>query len=375
MPLYGDRVTTASLATRLVVDAVGVRVGVDLAALAPGDPARIAHAWAGARATEGATADITVAPVVGDRDGQTLSDLSTAVTLAAIGRRRGRLWMLHAAGLAAPDGGVVVLVGRSGAGKTTVTRALATAWGYVSDETVGIEDDGRVHPYRKPLSVITEGHGFKVQHSPADLGLLPLPETPLRARRFILLDRDLAHRHPRLVPVPLADALVALAPQSSALASMPHPLRTITHLIARTGGVLRAEYAEAEDLGPLIAEVMREETPTVGAPTATPPAALPTRPAPPAVADAARRYTRGAVVDRCDVPGDQLAVLTADVDGQGTLRVLGGAASALWFAADGATREELLRAVTDDDGAADAADALDGILDELVDAGLLSVSG
>ena len=53
-----------------------------------------------------------------------LSGLSQQVTLAAIEAARGRAWMLHAAGIATPDGQVVVLVGPSGRGKTTASRAL-----------------------------------------------------------------------------------------------------------------------------------------------------------------------------------------------------------------------------------------------------------
>ncbi|MFX6027812.1 hypothetical protein ABTE84_20905, partial [Acinetobacter baumannii] len=74
--------------------------------------------------------------------------------------------MLHAAGVAGSDGAVVVLVGPSGAGKTTAIRHLAARAGYVSDETIALNATGAVLPYRKPLSVITDGVAHKVQHSP-----------------------------------------------------------------------------------------------------------------------------------------------------------------------------------------------------------------
>ncbi|MBT8495970.1 MAG: hypothetical protein KJO07_23195, partial [Deltaproteobacteria bacterium] len=51
---------------------------------------------------------------------------------------------LHAAAVAV-DGGALVLVGPSGAGKTTITRALIDGGGvYLSDECVSIDDDGVV---------------------------------------------------------------------------------------------------------------------------------------------------------------------------------------------------------------------------------------
>lgn len=360
----------SSPSSPLVVDAVGVRVGIDLAGLSSVDRDVVARAWADAR-VDGSTAEATVSPVSSDREGQTLSDLSSTVTQAAIQARRGELWMLHAAGLAAPDGGVVVLAGPSGAGKTTATRLLATSWGYVSDETIGLESDGRVHSYRKPLSVITEGHGFKVQHAPGDLGLLPLPSAPLRLRRVVLLDRAAAHTGARLVPVPMSEALVLLAPHSSALTSLPAPLRMMRELLARTGGLVRAEYAEAADLPALVGDAMHGHRDAAVEPVALDLNASVSNPAPP---EGTPRYRRGPVVDTCPLPDDRLAVLTAEADGRGVLRILAGAAPALWRAANEATRDDLLRAVTGGETDEDAERHLDAILSQLVEARLLEIT-
>jgi hypothetical protein len=61
---------------------------------------------------------------------------------------------LHAAGLCLGDT-TVLLVGPSGAGKSTLTAYLvATGWAYLSDEMIGLEDDGTaIVAYRRPPSL------------------------------------------------------------------------------------------------------------------------------------------------------------------------------------------------------------------------------
>lgn len=357
----------------LVVDAIGVRVGIDLSALTTVDRDTVARAWRDATVDPTTPPDVVVAPTSSDREGQTLSDLSSTVTHAAIRARRGDLWMLHAAGLAAADGGVVVLVGRSGAGKTTATRVLARSWGYVSDETVGIEPGGRVHAYRKPLSVITAGKSYKVQHAPTELGLLPLPPAPLRVRRVILLDRADGRGAAHVAPVSVTEALVQLAPHSSALASMRGPLRAMTDVLSRTGGLLRAVYAEADELTALIDDVMSSD-PDVVTDSVDPLEDAPAR-ARSTMTLGVPRYRRSPVADAHPLPGGRLAVLTAEADGRGALRVLAGAAPLLWRAAADVSRDDLLHAATDGHPDEEAERAVDGILAQLVASGLLIVSG
>ena len=353
------------------MDAVGVRIGIDIGALSMARRDAVVTAWSDARLPRPSSAHATVRAAATGDECQSLSDLSSAVTHAAIAARRGHIWMLHAAGLAAPDGGVVILVGRSGAGKTTAMSALARSYGYVSDETIGIERDGLVHPYRKPLSVITPGERFKLQHPPRRLGLLPLPHARLHVRRIILLDRNADETHARLSDIPLADALSALAEQSSGLASMAAPLQTMSALIRQTGGVLRATYAEAPSLGPLLDEVIATRPPEASDP---PSRRLMTSanvllPAPDAEGVRYRRHRD--VVDWCSLPDQQIAVLTSEIDGRGTLRVLGPLASALWLASDGAPRDRLLDRLPSRHAEADR--AADFTLSQLVDAGLLTI--
>lgn len=84
----------------------------------------------------------------------TLTGLMGEINHAALAGGEGNL-LLHAAAVARPDGGCLVLCGASGSGKSTLTAALvAGGLGYVTDETVCLDPVSlRVTPYRKPLSL------------------------------------------------------------------------------------------------------------------------------------------------------------------------------------------------------------------------------
>ncbi|WP_407709949.1 hypothetical protein ACJJV6_03335 [Arthrobacter nitrophenolicus] len=191
--------------------------------------------------------------------------LTTRLTLAAILANAGELTMLHACGLADPlTGAVVALVARSGTGKTTAASVLAKSYGYVTDETVAIAHDGSVVPYPKPLSVKHSDSPYKRQAGPDELGLLPVTAMPF-IQSIVLLDRVQggATMAPELKKVPLADAVLALLPETSSQAEIGAPLQSLCHLIDDVGGVWQVTYAEAEDLPgtlePLFGEQPRTE--------------------------------------------------------------------------------------------------------------------
>lgn len=50
-------------------------------------------------------------------------------------------------------GASLVYVAPGSTGKTTLSQLLGQRFGYLTDETVGIADDGTIFPYPKPLSV------------------------------------------------------------------------------------------------------------------------------------------------------------------------------------------------------------------------------
>lgn len=237
------------MAELVTVRALGVTVGIDVDA----ERAReVRSAWARALAEDEPQ---VVVPAPEAYPGA-LSQLSVEVTRAAIDHQAGRLWMLHAAGLADPaTGRTVALVGPTGAGKSTAVRTHGARFGYVTDETVGVTEGGRVLPYPKPVSVIEGGRYPKRQVPPDELGLLPAP-ADLRLAAVVVLDRD-GTSAPEAEDVRRAAALPLLAEHTSHLARFARPLR---HLAALLEGVAvrRVRYAESADLGDLLAELVGE---------------------------------------------------------------------------------------------------------------------
>jgi hypothetical protein len=171
------------------------------------------------------------------------------VTRALIAAQAGRLLMVHAGAVSHPvTGASLVYVAPGGTGKTTLSRRLGQSFGYLTDETVGMDADGRILPYPKPLSVRRESQpGVKDELSPDALGLLAAPPTPV-ASRVVLLARDADATTAEVEEVPFMDAVFALTEQSSSLSALPRPLHRMAELVDRAGPVLRLRYAEAADL-------------------------------------------------------------------------------------------------------------------------------
>ncbi|MDE8585936.1 hypothetical protein [Arthrobacter sp. NQ4] len=177
-------------------------------------------------------------------------NLTSRLTVAAILAHAGELTMLHACGVADPStGAVVALVAKSGTGKTTAASVLARSYGYVTDETVAIKWDGSVVPYPKPLSVKQGAGVSKRQVGPDEFGLQPAPALPF-IQSIVLLNRVQGNpaTAPVLNKVPLADAVLALIPDSSSQAEVVDPLQSLCRLIESVGGVWQVTYSEAADL-------------------------------------------------------------------------------------------------------------------------------
>jgi hypothetical protein len=299
-----------------------------------------------------------------------LQSLSRQVTRAAIDARRAELWMLHAAGIATPEGDVVAFVGPSGRGKTTACLELGQHYGYVSDETIGIAFDGRVLAYRKPLSIIEEPRAPKIERRPSSVGLRAVAPD-LRIRAIVLLQRHPEHiGAPVVTRLDLGDALEDLVTQSSHLVERTDSLRFIAAIADATGGVSAVHYRDASELRGVIPELLKS------------PAAPPVVPPPAARSTAlttgdtgAPSYFRAPSVDELELAtSDRLAVLTRGAGGRGTVHILDGIAPTLWAAASGVTLRALVAAVTSALGAPEGGDAVRLVqvsVDRLVAEGLL----
>lgn len=250
----------------LAVSALGARIELAFGENVTEDViARVRRAWSGAAIEPGPASDAD--PVADARieidDVQDverrLETLSTTVTLDALVHNRGRLMMLHAAGVALDDGRVIAFVGPSGRGKTTLSRTLATQYGYVSDETIAFGHELRVLPYRKPLSVVRAG-APKDQVSPADAGLRELPDADLTLAAIVLLERDPAATVPEIEHLHFADAAPLLAAQSSYLIEYEGTVCALAELCDRVGGVRLLRYAEAADV-PAVIDALLERDP------------------------------------------------------------------------------------------------------------------
>lgn len=241
-------VTTLGVPVRLRLSAPSATAADTLA-----EGVRRAWSWTLAESPAGDPVELDV-PLLGDVEA-TLHHLSSSLTLAAIERQAGRVWMLHAAALADPaTGATVALVAPSGTGKSTAARTLARRWGYVTDETAAIAPDGRVLPHPKPISIVRPGTTVKAQVSPEEAGLVRPDAEPWLAG-IVVIERD-GSVPVATAPIRTAAALARLGEQTSYLARMERPLALMASLIERAGGVTLARYREAADLEPLVAGLM-----------------------------------------------------------------------------------------------------------------------
>ena len=256
-----------------VIDAFGARWAFDVSGVEPALGDELRRLWGRARVEPAAGARADDAPpfVVRRIDAATLEvhgtphrvvdadvpyAVSRALTMASILRRSGECLMLHAAGLATSDGGTVALVAASGTGKTTASRVLGTALGYVSDETVSVEHDLTVRAYPKPLSVVTDPgapHG-KHERSPQELGLLPAPPR-LSLSAIVVLRRSADTASPVLEPVSLVEAMGEVLPQTSALPSLDRPLDRLATALTTGHGPWRLVYRDIGDCVQLLTDL------------------------------------------------------------------------------------------------------------------------
>jgi hypothetical protein len=229
------------------ISALGTTVQVDLGDRI--DPEEFAAAWSRCLAPE--ERDRSPAGTDVDVTGQTtMTSLTQVITHKLIDRRRGELLMLHAGAVCNPRTGVsFAYAAPGGTGKTTLSRLLGAEYGYLTDETVGIEPHSwRIHPYPKPLSLRTPQGGLpKRECGPDELGLLtPHPDPQLAT--LAILRRSSGHDAATVTRLDLFDAITMLVPETSSLSRLPRPLHLLAALEEAIDGIWLIEYAEAEQV-------------------------------------------------------------------------------------------------------------------------------
>lgn len=302
-----------------------------------------------------ATAEATIA--------ESMATVESQITLAAIRGNIGAGLLFHAAAMTDASGSAILLVGPSGAGKTTAVRHFGSHHGYVTDEIALVRADGLVVPYQKPLSLARPA-AAKAQLAPRDLGLTPAPTRASAVDRVVVLDRRPdADERARMRRFSLTDSIFALVPHLSSFTATPRPLVLLARLIVRIGGVEQLAYRSIDTLDPrsaptsppLDAEELVFTTPLGSTP-----------PAPPS-SEVGRRLVRTVPHDAIETP-DVLIVARED-----TVTALAGVSRTLWHETSRPrSMTQVLLAVRTELGAFDGDDAITAShIDELVEHGIL----
>lgn len=236
--------------SEFTVHGLGTAVRVDLGEHI--DPDEFSTAWSWClRHPQGSDregAERGEVPVV--PGGRSMTSLTQSITRAFIQRRAGELLMLHAGAVCNTETGAsIAYVAPGGTGKTTLTRALGTRYGYLTDETVGIVPRSwEIKPYPKPLSTRSPSGGYpKSELGPDESGLLAAHPRP-QLTTLALLRRTPGSTEAHISRLDLFDAITSLVPETSSLPAMDKPLHLLADLYDELGGFWLLEFGESEQL-------------------------------------------------------------------------------------------------------------------------------
>ena len=184
--------------------------------------------------------------------------ISGHLTREVIRRLIGTRLLLHAGAVAHPELGTLVLVGASGAGKSTASSLLGRDGAYLTDElTIITPGSFTLTPYPKPVSKHDPELGAKRDLALPGLGLRAAEEVAAPAPAMVLLlkrirDDDEVGEGSSVTRVPLSEALTRIVPQTSSLWEVPGGLAALAALLDSVGGALEVRYREAAELEELL---------------------------------------------------------------------------------------------------------------------------
>lgn len=177
------------------------------------------------------------------------SDMHFRVALAA----RGFLFV-HA-GVVERHGRVIVIPGRTLAGKSSLVMALVRAGAtYYSDEYAVIDGDGLIHPYRKPLSERVDGEPSIRLHSPESLG--GPGDARARPMGLALITRYRPEARWDPEPVSRAEALMALFENTVVARERPSFALELLAKAVKDTAALKGDRPEAEDTAASLLDVL-----------------------------------------------------------------------------------------------------------------------
>jgi energy-coupling factor transporter ATP-binding protein EcfA2 len=343
----------------VVVEALGVAVGIPVTGE---DAVRLRHQWVRALTDREATTIVDLDHLATEQEVEHDYAITSLVTMAALRATTGQRINLHAGAVADEDGKALAVIGPSGSGKTTAIGLLALRLGYLSDETVSLDESLRIHPHPKPLSVITDPQKrwAKRSVSPDDAGLRR-PPAESHLHRIVLLHRG--DDDSGLAPLAPALAIAEVVEQSSSLFAVEHPLLRLAEAIDACGGVWSLRYNEiAHRLDELVGLLDREPR--------TPPARV-HHPSGSIDEAAPGTWRRAPWLDAMEYDDELVVMVDAGV------RVLAGLGLVLWLATDmPRTTAELVAETTTAWGEHPEAEALVAdALALLADDGLLLAPG
>jgi hypothetical protein len=165
------------------------------------------------------------------------------LTVAEAARRR---VFVHA-GVVGWKGEAIVIPGRSFSGKTTLVRELLRAGAtYYSDEYAVLDEQGRVHPFLKPLSIRESGTAEQTDYTVEALGGVA-GKKPLPVGLVVISDYKAGARW-RPQKLSAGQGALELLAHTISARRQPEVALSTLHRVASRASVLKSKRGEARQV-------------------------------------------------------------------------------------------------------------------------------